>query len=49
MEVQAAAEEVDGCLEVLSVPVAASPALDGHDLAIESLGPLRKAFSSMPR
>ena len=38
IEVQAAAEEVDGCLEVLSVPVAARPPFDGHDLAVESLG-----------
>ena len=38
IEVQAAAEEIDGGLEVLPVPVTARPALDGHDLAVESLG-----------
>ena len=38
IEVQAAAEEVDGGLEVLPVPVAARPALDGHDLAVEAFG-----------
>ena len=38
MAVQAAAEEVDGGLEVLPVAVTARPALDGHDLAVESLG-----------
>ena len=38
IEVQAAAEKVDGGLEVLPVAVTARPALDGHDLAVESLG-----------
>jgi len=38
IEVEATAEEVDGGLEVLPVPVTARSALDGHDLAVESLG-----------
>jgi len=38
IEVQATAEEVDGGLEVLPIPVTASPALDGHDLAVEAFG-----------
>jgi len=38
IKVQAATEEVNGGLEVLPIPVTACPALDGHDLAVESLG-----------
>ena len=38
IEVQAAAEEVDGGLEVVLVAVAACFSLDGHDLAVESFG-----------
>jgi len=30
--------EGEGSLEVLSVPVPAGPALEGHDLAVESFG-----------
>jgi hypothetical protein len=36
IEVVAAAEEVDGGLEVLPVP--ASPSFDGHDFDVESKG-----------
>ena len=38
IEVQATAEEVDGGLDVLPGAVTTGPALDGHDLAVESLG-----------
>ena len=34
VEVQTAAEEVDGGLEMIPVPVAAGLALDGHGLAV---------------
>ncbi len=38
MEVEAAAVEVDGGLEVLLVTEAAGHAFDRHDLAVEALG-----------
>ena len=33
VEIEAATVEEDGCLEVLSVAIAADASLDGHDLA----------------
>ena len=38
VEVQAATVEIDGSLEVLSVPVTAHASFDGHDLAVKPLG-----------